>query len=169
MYSSAPKGTIFHTANIKRFGVCVQQPAYCYAQKCVVDCLHAFVKNDYLCSPNIYFLTHGYYPPPLWIPSFQIAECWAMEIPMIATDFTTAQFLTQTLSNTQRYFYSWNLDWLYSTRPSHKELDNVYNNPNIHLIARCKEHARLLKQCWKEPIDTIEEFNYDGIKQLLNY
>ena len=95
----------------------------------------------------------------------QETEAWGFDAPIISTDLTTTKILLNALRPTKKFFYIWNLEWkngLYDI----EELYNVYCHKDINLIARNQSHFDLIKECWKEPVAIIEDFNHEQIIRL---
>ena len=93
-------------------------------------------------------------------------ELWGFDGPVIATDLSTADRLLKCPCPTKKFFYMWDLEWLMSQYDVDL-LASVYMNPELDLIARSEHHASIIKDCWKEPVATIEDFNYEQITSLL--
>ena len=81
---------------------------------------------------------------------------------LIATDNITAHLLDNCICATKKYFYIWNIDWHIQNRPVNN-IQNIYLNPNTELIARSKDHAKLISRVFREPKYIIEEFDHEEI------
>lgn len=98
----------------------------------------------------------------------QQCEAWDLAAPVMATSLNTAQMLLKMPCPTRKYFYVYNLEWIYlQNTPPYSALQSVYQNDDIELIARSDSHYDVLKRCWKEPIATIEDFDYKQLAQIL--
>lgn len=86
--------------------------------------------------------------------------------PVIATDLKTASMILDLPKTTRQLLYMWDLEW---TNDNHQlnDLLDIYMNPKLELIARSEDHAKIIKNCWKEPVATIEDFDYEKITELL--
>ncbi len=86
--------------------------------------------------------------------------------PVIATDIKSAQLLMEAPLPTQKFFYVWNLDWLYLNK-SFQYYNNIYQG--IRLICRCEHHLKMLSHCWKLPSPPIliEDFNYERLCEII--
>lgn len=110
------------------------------------------------------------YEPIIGTPFFacyQQIGVWTFDGPVMATDLTTAKILINALRPPKKYFYLWNLEWLYQPHAV-AELQNVYCHPKLELIARSQEHADLISKLWKKPVAIIEDFNYEQLTQTLS-
>ena len=97
----------------------------------------------------------------------QEQELWGYPAPVLATDLLTADRLLNCPRPTKKYFYVWDLEW--TINPYDIDvLASVYMNEDIELVARSKEHAHIIKNCWREPIAIIEGFNYEDIIELFS-
>lgn len=92
-------------------------------------------------------------------------EVWGFDAPVISTDLNTTETLIHSLMPTSKFFYVWNLEWKNNILDAEK-LHNIYCHKDIKLIARNKYHFDIIKNTWKEPIDIIEDFNYERIIKL---
>ena len=92
-------------------------------------------------------------------------ECWGYDGITIATDLETAETLINCPCPIKKFFYVWNLEWLYNTH-HYRVLQNIYQS-DLELIARNKDHAKLLKQYWKEPSYTMDNFNISDLKKII--
>jgi hypothetical protein len=97
---------------------------------------------------------------------YQQFECWSYNGPVIATNINTAQILSKCPCPTKKYFYVFDLSWIYLfTQPAYQVLQSIFQNNDIKLIARSQSHYDVLTRVWQEPVAILEDFNY---KQLLN-
>lgn len=86
-----------------------------------------------------------------------IGEAYDFRGPVVATTLISAEKLLKFPGPTSRYFYIWDLEWMRETGMTYEELSNVYNNPQISLIARNEDYARVIERCWnRSPIDVVE-------------
>ena len=94
-------------------------------------------------------------------------EIYGYPHPMIATSLNTAKMLKNCYSCQKKFFYMYDLEWMYSNLP-YVEVSEIYMDERINLIARSDSHANIIEQCWKKPITVIEEFNYEQIIKTVN-
>ena len=96
---------------------------------------------------------------------FQQSEAWDFAGPIMATSIETAQLLAKCPYPTKKYFYMFDLDWIYLyTSPAYRVLQDVYQNDDIDLVVRSKTHYDVVSRIWKTPKYILEDFDY---KQLI--
>lgn len=91
---------------------------------------------------------------------------WGFKGIAIATCISTAIALNDIPSIGKKFFYVYDLEWIYNTGTI-RHYANIYNNPNIELIARSIHHAEILTKTWKAPKYVIKDFNKDETYKLL--
>ena len=97
----------------------------------------------------------------------QDEEMWGFDAPVIATNLYTANRLLSCPGPTKKYLYLWDLEWIHT--PYYLEtISPVYMNKDLQLIARSNEHSDIISKCWKDPVQTIENFNYEKIANLIS-
>lgn len=99
---------------------------------------------------------------PSQVPHFasmQMAEGWCFDGPVVATTLSTAEKLLRFPATPRRLFYCWDLEWVRVPRRQYAPLRHVYGNPELTLIARTQEHARIIRQCWNREAQVVEEFD----------
>lgn len=110
----------------------------------------------------VFYSKHGIIRKPTMFSMMQLEKMWAFDGPVAATNLDTAAKLLKCPRPNKKYFYVYDLEWL----TNHYDVDylaNIYCNKNINLIARSQDHFNILKQCWKEPVSIIEDFNYEEL------
>lgn len=103
--------------------------------------------------------------PPLFA-MLQEEEMWGYDAPVVATTLETARTLLFCPKPTKKFFYVWDLEWMYGMFDV-EDMAKVYCNPDLHLIARSESHAEIIEQCWKKPIDILEDFNNEELIRIL--
>ena len=102
------------------------------------------------------------------IPRFAILpakEAWMFEGPILATTTVDAEAILKFPQATKRYFYLWDLEWLYQPN-AYILYKNIYQNDNLELIVQTNEHFKIVKNCWKEPMCIMENFDYKILHKL---
>mgnify|MGYP003644319567 CR=1 FL=1 len=99
-----------------------------------------------------------------------INEIWSFSGPTVATTVSTALSLLQSHSITKKYFYVWDLEW---SRPRGADYDYIvtaYNNPELQLIARSKDHAKAIKNyCNRDVCGVVPNFNIKNLMDVINH
>ena len=96
----------------------------------------------------------------------QKQHMWSYEGVLVATDIRSAEQVIKSPGPCKKYFYLWNLEWLYIPEFPNSRLSNVYQNPNIDLIVRSEYHANLVTKCWKKPTHIIEDFDKNELAKI---
>lgn len=82
----------------------------------------------------------------------------------VATALSNACMLKETLI-TKKLFYVWDLEWIRKVYDV-ENLFEVYQS--MPLIARSKEHAKLLENCWNaNVIGVCKNFDFSILSQLV--
>jgi hypothetical protein len=85
---------------------------------------------------------------------------------LIATDLISAYILDRCFCATKKYFYVWDVNWHIYPRPI-DFVRKVYLNPEVELIARSKDHAKIIGKVFKQPTYVIEEFDHEEINNII--
>lgn len=96
----------------------------------------------------------------------QKQHMWSYEGILVATDIRSAEQVLKSPGPSKKYFYIWNLEWLYLQSFNNARLANVYQNPKLELIVRSEYHADLVSKCWKTPSFIIEDFDKNEFKKI---
>lgn len=97
-------------------------------------------------------------------PIMESFQAWGFDGVLIATDLHTARILKGTCTKeTKKFFYCFDLEWLY--------LDNLYYGSiaelyNMQLIARSDEHYDILSKCWRKPTIIMPDFDINSLVTL---
>ncbi len=106
-------------------------------------------------------------PIPPRFMMLQKQHMWSYEGVLIATDIRSAEQVIKSPGPSKKYFYIWNLEWLYMTGFKNARLSQVYQHPQLELIVRSKYHYDLVSQCWKTPSFIIEDFNKNEFAKII--
>tara|TARA_Y100000592_G_C5431540_1_gene298626 strand:- start:405 stop:881 length:477 start_codon:yes stop_codon:yes gene_type:complete len=101
--------------------------------------------------------------------SMGINELWSFDGTAIATTVSTCLSLAQSHSTLDKYFYVWDLEW---SRPRGVDYDYIvtaFNNPEIKLIARSKDHAKAIKNyCNRDVCGVVPNFCVENLMKVIN-
>lgn len=91
--------------------------------------------------------------------SMAINELYGYECKAIATDVTTAEILSGVFGPTEKYFYVWDLEFISyhggEGQKSYSRYKKAYTDPNLKLVARTEEHARIIEQTFGRRVEYI--------------
>ncbi len=104
---------------------------------------------------------------PMNFASMQVAEAWAFDGILVATDLSTAAKMLRFPCAMARLFYVWDLEWVRTASRSYRDLRGVYAHPDLQLLARSNEHATLIENCWRKPIGVVEDFDLTHLAEAL--
>ena len=110
----------------------------------------------------VFYAKHGVVGKPTMFSMMQLDKMWAFSGPVMATNLNTASKLIKCPRPPKKFFYVYDLEWLNDFYDV-DHLASIYCHPSINLIARSQDHYNILKQCWKEPVTIIEDFNYEEV------
>jgi len=130
----------------------------------MINCINKIVESCGLNSVAVFRQNLGVIPQMARFGIFEARHAIYYQAPVIATDIFSAKYLVETTKIGPRYFYIWDLDWLYNNK-TYADNSEIYNS-DIQLIAKNDQHAKLIEQCWKKPSHIIEDFNYEAITRI---
>lgn len=117
-------------------------------------------------SPTIFRMTPGYIPYVCRFGVLELKQAWGFTGPLMVCSEDCVKSLLNMPSTNDKYFYVWDLEWLYKNH-SYEYNNNIYNNDKIKLIARSQSHFDVLKKCWKEPVGIVKDFNYEQLVKVI--
>jgi hypothetical protein len=129
--------------------------------------LNLLVENYHDLSPVVFYETYHQLPYQPRFALIQNREAWLFDGPIISTSIDQVQIMLNCPKPNPKIFYIWNLDWIYQQNIPLSFLYNIYMNNKVALVARSKHHAKLIENCWQEPIDIIRDFNYHDIARII--
>lgn len=90
--------------------------------------------------------------------------------PILATSLSTLAILINLNIKADKYFYCWDLEWLYLENPeaiNYSDNIGLLNNAYITIVARSKSHAELIENYTNRTVNhIISDWDYEGIKGL---
>ena len=153
--------------SMNRFGLFVHEIAS--SQK-GVQMLHNLDKLITECDifPLVFYENYPEMPVFPRFAMLQSREAWLYDAPLIATSIEGTQKILDCPRCSHKIFYIWNIDWLFRQQQSLESLAEIYNNDNLHLVARSSAHAKIIANCWKDPIGIIKDFDYHDIAKIIS-
>lgn len=148
------------------FGVLINGLGYDQLSLNLVNTFNRLVEDKPDVCPVIFF--EEYYRP-LHTPLFSqmpIEEAWDFPYPIVATN---ADLAAQLLSFPcfKKWFYVWNLEWIYDKNIEFSRYNNIYNNSDLQLIGRNNEYAKIMTKLWKEPNTVLTEDRLSELPDIL--
>lgn len=121
---------------------------------------------DYYCDMIMFYVEYDIIYSSPNFALMDTSELFGYDGPVIATSLFTGEILVNATGPSKKFLYMWNLEWT-QEKYNVDKLASVYMNPEIELIARSEDHAKIIEGCWKKPIAVIEGFNYEEITKLI--
>lgn len=104
-------------------------------------------------------------------PNFAImaqGDGWGFEGVVISTDLDTTYKIKQLFRPQKRYFYVWELEWLYMDDiVLYSTLVPVLLDPDVELITRSEEHNLAIQNAWKKPKFIMDNFDYKILEKIV--
>lgn len=142
----------------------------------LVDKLGFTQKSQMLCEElnkmsediNVTVFCAEYAPVPIKtnFPVMELIKCYDFKGVFIATDFYTVQIMNNCLFPQKKFFYVWDLEYLYHPLPF-DILNNLYNSKDVELLSRNVDRDMILESVWKRPHSVLHEFNHKELEALL--
>lgn len=151
--------------NIYKLGIMVNSLDLSQQGFYIIKQLNKIVDEDYKFSPTVFYKD---YAKSIDVNRFCMLlekEVWDYEGNVIATDLKTAQTLITCPCPRKKFFYVWNFEWVYNQN-MYLYLQSIYQNEELELIARTKDHAKVIQKCWKAPAYIMDNFEDTILKQL---
>ena len=117
-------------------------------------------------SPAVFRMVPGYIPHVCKFGVFELKQAYGFTGPLMVFDANCVKTLKNMPSTNKKYFYVWDLEWLYINQ-AYEENVKIYQDDSIELIARSKPHYDLLSKCWKNPVGIVEDFNYEQLNKII--
>lgn len=149
-----------------RIGISVDSLGVSHLAMVLIDQINAIGKLDKYIDVIVFYHRYDTLLKPPLFAMLQEEEMWGYDAPVVATTLKTAQTLLFCPKPTKKFFYVWDLEWMYGMYDV-DEMAKVYCNPNLHLIARSEDHADIIEQCWKKPVDILEDFNNEQLMAII--
>lgn len=97
--------------------------------------------------------------------TMQLHEAWGFPGPLVATSLLLATKIVDFPISKKKFLYVWDLEWLYNKNEDFLSFASIYQNKNIHLIARNEDHASAIEYTWNRKVSAIvEDFNMEQFK-----
>jgi len=146
---------------MQKIGILVNNFGPTQLAYCCIKNLNEFISNNQLDYSPIGFYEQ-LYPTclPTLFATMHINEIYGYSANLITTDLNTTVKAVNSFGRKKIYFYVWDLEWVRMKQKNYLSLMPIYNNPEVELISRSKEHYDLIENCWnKKPIAIVEDFH----------
>ena len=82
---------------------------------------------------------------------------------IIATDIDSCRLILKNPSVKSFYFYVWDLEWMRLQSFNYEDIQQIYGNNKIKLVARSNRHALAIEQAWNKKCSVVEDFKINEI------
>lgn len=113
-------------------------------------------------NATVFYCEPGPIPEKINFPVMEIMYSYVFNGIVIATDIYTSQVMENILGAKEKYYYPWDLEYIYQPYPL-QTLKTIFSNK---LIARNQSRYDILKSTWHEPELIIEDFNDKELGRL---
>ena len=97
-----------------------------------------------------------------------INEIWGFDGALISTSISTTLSMINAFAKS-KYFYVWDLEWVRRHGKDFHYLIQAYNNKDVKLIARSKDHALAIENYCNRKVDhVINNFDLKKIVRIIN-
>jgi hypothetical protein len=96
----------------------------------------------------------------------QLRELWTYDGVAVATNIDTARRVIQAPEPSKKFFYLNDLEWTKLYVPF-KQLQSIYMNKELELIANSEEDAKIIEKVWRKPSLIVENYNYEQLIKVL--
>lgn len=131
-----------------------------------VKAMNALIENNM----PVWLFYDELYPPCLnyLCPTSCLYEAWSFPGVFISTSFKVAEKSLKFPGPTKKYFYVYDLEWIYQTEKEFNKLKNVFNNPELELIAPSEEYKNVIERIWgTKETKVISNFNIESLIDLV--
>lgn len=103
---------------------------------------------------------------PLFGAAMHVSEAFAYDGILIATNLSTASKILNFPASPKKFFYVYDLEWTRLHQKDFRALYEIYGNPELTLLARSTEHAKVISDAWNRQATVINDFDFERIAEL---
>lgn len=115
--------------------------------RCIANKFSEFSKTSNI-DTCVFCRDYNIIPSEIHFPIYPVSHIWGFDGILIATDLLSAKYLLEVPNPYTKYFYLWDLYWVFETRnisyilPAYTELE---------LLTRTEHYAKIIEKAWKKP------------------
>jgi len=87
---------------------------------------------------------------------------------LISTSMMNTQILAHSLTASKKYYYMWSFEWCALKQFGANQLDHIFHNDEINIIARSNTHADKVAQLFKPTVGVAYNWNAKQIQKVLS-
>ncbi len=126
---------------IKSFGIIVSTLDTSLSSQALINNINELLTKHYEYCPIIFYQSLVATTIPIKCCMLQQQQVWGFEHPLISTNIVTTRILNKCTRSNKKFFYVDNLEWTSIPNIFYKDLKDIYQNPNIELIAKVLGHS----------------------------
>jgi len=125
--------------------------------------------NELSKSHDCYLFTSGIKELPIENKFSIMQQLEALHHPgiLISTTMLNAQIAANSLTATKKYYYIWNFEWTMLNQFAFHQLDKIFYNDDVELIANSSTHNHLLTQLFKSPIGIVYNWDRKSLEKVI--
>jgi hypothetical protein len=147
---------------MKNLGILIDRPGHSQKFRYLTESLN---RLDSSFNTVVFYAEPGIVPVKANFSLMHMVHCLDFKGVMVSTDIYTTGIMLNALRPEKRFFYVWDLEYLY-TPYNFNDLQLCFNNDKINLISRNEYRANLLERTWRKSHMIMEEFNYEQLQKL---
>lgn len=150
---------------LKKFGFLINKIDNSPLSKNLINCINILSLQPYI---DIIIFRVEQTPMKIWpnCSIMNVSEVWGYDGICISTDIKTTEILIEAACPKEKYFYIWNLEWLYDSDVIYNKYNKIYNNKDIKLITRSDSHNKAITEAWQKPTTNWEDYNVQQFKSI---
>ena len=133
-----------------KFGVMVHSLRACQQNYYLIQSLNEMA-SDSGHDLIVFFEEPAVASAPVKFATMQAIEGYSFDGVLIATNFQLARKLARYPGPAHKIFFVWELEWMLMNGALHRDLRAVYCNPNLKLVTRSQEYAKIIEDVWNLP------------------
>lgn len=120
-----------------------------------VEAANTFLKDNFKSDIVGFYEEEGFYTLEPNFSCMHLNELWGFHYPVFATSLNIAADLIKNPSPTKKFFYVYDLEWLYFEQKDFGRLAEIYRHPELEIICRSESHKKLFSNCWNRPVSHV--------------
>lgn len=129
--------------------------------------LNDYIRKNSDISPIVFYENIIPFLSAPLCPMMQGIEVYGYSAPVMATTLSTAKKLLKSFGSKNKFYYVYDLEWIRPNAVRYEDFSEVFCSPEIKIIARNKDHADIIENCFNvKPIGMVEDFNIQDITKL---
>jgi len=150
---------------MSQFGVLIKDLVPSQHNILMVSCLNRVVDEAPHLNPVLFTENPGLPTEIARFPIMGMIEAWGFRGKLIATDLETAFILKKLPCASEKFFYVWDLEWLFAPSSRYGLMHAAYYDSNT--IVRSEHHEKLMTKCWKQPYAILKDYDHNELIKIV--